>query len=121
LSICNLADLGYRGPKFTWTNKRSPGEFIKARLDRALANPGCASRYLDVLVEVLVARSSDHKPLWICFDYSRFNRRRNRSFKYKACWNLDDESKEIVRTAWDTDDAIEDTMEDVILKLENCK
>jgi hypothetical protein len=35
---CNLSDLGYVGPKYTWTNYSGGVEFIKERLDRALAN-----------------------------------------------------------------------------------
>nr|POE60896.1 hypothetical protein CFP56_31321 [Quercus suber] len=38
LTNCNLMDLGYCGPRFTWTNKRDNGLVMK-RLDRALANP----------------------------------------------------------------------------------
>jgi hypothetical protein len=38
LEECELSDLGYRGSKFTWTNRRHDGDFIKERLDRAVAN-----------------------------------------------------------------------------------
>jgi hypothetical protein len=31
LDACNLGDLGYKGSKYTWSNKRSSPEFIKAR------------------------------------------------------------------------------------------
>lgn len=60
-------DLGYRGPKFTWSNKRDSVDFIKERLDRALATGSWCARFSEVYVEVLVARSSDHRPLWIRF------------------------------------------------------
>lgn len=38
LNYCNLIDLGYKGSKFTWTNKRRNGSTILERLDRFLAN-----------------------------------------------------------------------------------
>jgi hypothetical protein len=40
LTTCNLGDLGFRGPKYKWSNKQNTSDFIKARLDRALANVG---------------------------------------------------------------------------------
>jgi hypothetical protein len=38
LEDCNLLDLGFIGPKFTWTNKKSGDKNVKVRLDRAVAN-----------------------------------------------------------------------------------
>lgn len=40
LNECQLGDLGFNGPKFTWSNRRSDDMFIKERLDRAVANQG---------------------------------------------------------------------------------
>jgi hypothetical protein len=33
-----LTDLGFIGSKYTWTNSRCDGNFVKERLDRAIAN-----------------------------------------------------------------------------------
>lgn len=38
INQAGLHDLGYRGPAYTWSNKRSPQDLICERLDRALAN-----------------------------------------------------------------------------------
>ena len=38
LDVCNLIDLGFQGPKYTWINKQDIGYFIQERLDRAFAN-----------------------------------------------------------------------------------
>ncbi|XP_075649855.1 uncharacterized protein LOC142620359 [Castanea sativa] len=35
---CSLIDLGYRGPKFTWCNRRFEGNLVYARLDWGLHN-----------------------------------------------------------------------------------
>jgi len=116
---CNLGDLGYRGSKFTWSNKRDSEEFIKARLDRAMATPDWTSRFIDVFVEVLVTCSSDHKPLWISFASNLCKRRGQRPFKFEACWNLDEESLKIVKDVWegtvDAGGAMEETTKKLIL------
>jgi hypothetical protein len=38
LNDSGLADLGFKGPKFTWCNGRGGRENNKERLDRAVAN-----------------------------------------------------------------------------------
>lgn len=40
LADCNLGDLGFSSSKFTWSNKRNSTDFIKERLDQALATRG---------------------------------------------------------------------------------
>ena len=35
---CQLTDLGFTGSKYIWTNGRCDGNFVKERLDRAIAN-----------------------------------------------------------------------------------
>lgn len=38
LCDCSLVDLEFKGPKFTWRNNRSNGNFIMERIDMAFAN-----------------------------------------------------------------------------------
>jgi hypothetical protein len=60
LEECQLYDLGYMGPKFTWSNGEEDGDFTKERLDRALDNNEWYGYFMKVEVNILVARSSDH-------------------------------------------------------------
>jgi hypothetical protein len=38
LQDCELMDLGYEGPKFTWSNRQGHDTNVKVRLDRPVAN-----------------------------------------------------------------------------------
>lgn len=67
LEDCQLSDLGFKGSKFTWTNYRQDGSFIKECLDRAIANLGWCILNKRVEVNILAARSSNHKPMFITF------------------------------------------------------
>ncbi|XP_040990969.1 uncharacterized protein LOC121238196 [Juglans microcarpa x Juglans regia] len=61
----NLYDLGWRGDKYTCSNSHTDATFTKERLDRAMANPQWMNTYIEAWVEVMVARTSDHKPLLV--------------------------------------------------------
>ena len=39
MNECQMMDLGFSGPKLTWTNKRELEGLIQCRLDRVWANP----------------------------------------------------------------------------------
>jgi endonuclease/exonuclease/phosphatase (EEP) superfamily protein YafD len=60
---CNLSDLGFIGTKYTWTNCRGDGVFIKERLDHVIANTEWCNKFQVASCQVLVSRSSDHKSL----------------------------------------------------------
>jgi endonuclease/exonuclease/phosphatase family metal-dependent hydrolase len=70
LFYCNLGDLGFCGSKYTWSNKRESGVYVKERLDRALVTPEWGGLFPNAAVEVLAGFCSDHQPLWLWFDPS---------------------------------------------------
>ena len=39
LDTCNLLDLGFFGPKYTWSNRRQLTDLILERIDRCFDNP----------------------------------------------------------------------------------
>lgn len=59
----DLHDLGWRGDTFTRSNKRGVTSLTKERLDQVVANPGWNEKHRNVKLDVLAARSSDHKPI----------------------------------------------------------
>jgi hypothetical protein len=101
LESCNLHDLGYDGAKFTWTNCRYDGEFIKERLDRAVANSYWSTIFREVSVNVLAARSSNHKPIWVKYAVCGGEQAiYHRQFKFEAKWHLDKEYNTVLEEAW---------------------
>lgn len=68
---CNFLDLGFAGPKYTWTNKRPVTSLILERLDRCFANPSWKMLYPKAIVTHLPRTFSDHCPVLIEFMGSR--------------------------------------------------
>lgn len=63
MAACNLQDLGFHGPNFTWTIKRENGRIIRERIDRAMANEEWIQRFPDNAVLHLPRTHSDHHPI----------------------------------------------------------
>jgi hypothetical protein len=116
---CNLGDLGYRGSKYTWSNKQDSGSFIKERLDRAVATPKWCSLFPNVVIEVLSVSNSDHKPLLLRFNTTY--REPPRLFRYEAKWNLDVECADVIKEVWSEQENGNDPMRSVMQKLSKSK
>ncbi|KAG5585790.1 hypothetical protein H5410_046224, partial [Solanum commersonii] len=67
LDHCNMVDLGYRGRKYSLTNKRYKNKthFILERLDRCVANTSWIIRYPNDIVNHLSRTKFDHYPLQV--------------------------------------------------------
>ncbi|KAK2640212.1 hypothetical protein Ddye_028007 [Dipteronia dyeriana] len=60
---CDLGDLRFSSPKFTWNNKRYGQDNIQERLDRFLANTQWRDTFLNNRVEHLGFNFSYHRPI----------------------------------------------------------
>jgi hypothetical protein len=64
LEFCELDDLGFNGDTFTWRNNSHSAEnYIKERLDRAVASEGWRQRFPAFKVTNGDPRHSDHRPV----------------------------------------------------------
>ena len=83
LDNCNMIDIGFSGPRFTWTNKREVQALIQVRLDRFFVNPSWFLLYPEARVMHLARCHSDHCPVMIEL-LPRTTRERERPFKFQT-------------------------------------
>jgi hypothetical protein len=104
LQDCELRDLGFEGPKFTWSNRQDADTHVKVRLDRAVANGSFSGLFEDCVVENIVTTSSDHYAVLISLE--RSTRLANdqpvqQSFKFEAMWLRAPDYKDVLEKAWE--------------------
>ena len=63
LDKCNMIDLGFSGPRFTWSNGRELSALIQERIDRFFMNPGWYSNFPEARVTHLTRCHFDHCPV----------------------------------------------------------
>ncbi|XP_049399720.1 uncharacterized protein LOC125863746 [Solanum stenotomum] len=84
IEACGLMDLGFNGPKFTWSNQRGINFRIWKRLDRAMVN----DRWLQIMphtnITHLPSVGSDHCPLLMEMTVRPENH--IKYFRFLNCW-----------------------------------
>ena len=98
LDNCNLLDLGFNGPRFTWTNKRQDGLVMK-RLDHVLCNPVWKHSFEEANVIHLPKVASDHSPILINTEPTLHNFR-SRPFRLETIWFNDPSFPTLVHDSW---------------------
>ncbi|KAM0853806.1 hypothetical protein ACQ4PT_050835 [Festuca glaucescens] len=98
-----LVDLGFTGPKFTWTNKQEAETNVRVRLDRAVVNGAFSNRFDDCRVENIVTTTSDH--LEVLINLSSFEIPTERppvqsGFRFEAAWLRTPDYKELMEQSW---------------------
>ncbi|XP_062152034.1 uncharacterized protein LOC133860439 [Alnus glutinosa] len=122
LEDCDLSDLGFSGPRYTWCNNKRDDNFPQERLDRAVANTEWCSRFNYVRVQVLEAICSDHNPILILFnDVPYETGPSRRAFKFEAKWQLDPECNDISKAAWEQEVLESNQLKDIRARLSACQ
>lgn len=99
LDSCNMVDMGFSGPRYTWTNKRDLNNLILERIDSFFMNPDWCLLYLDAKVKHLPRCHSDHCPVLM---ETLPNRSINltRPFKFQEFWLSDTSFPSVMSRAW---------------------
>jgi hypothetical protein len=101
LSHCNLHDLGYNGPPWTFDNKQSGKRNVKVRLDRVVACPAWSNLYPYYHVSHLTSSRSDHCPILLKLEQKPAVSISGRPRRYEACWEREAALVDEVKTAWE--------------------
>ena len=94
-----MIDLGFAGPRFTWTNKRPISDLILERIDKCFANTKWRIMYLEANVTHLPRIFSDHCPVLVDLFRPPPNAS-NRPFRFQTMWLLHPEFSKVVQGAW---------------------
>ncbi|KAL5578184.1 hypothetical protein UlMin_019883 [Ulmus minor] len=122
INLCGLADLGFRGPKFTW-NRGKKACLIQERLDRMLGNSGWLDLFPNSLIHHLSLRGSDHRPLLVellrADEFSNFGKiwKRGR-FHFEEAWVDEVECSNIIKDHWNSN--LTGNLDGVAKKLRLC-
>ncbi|GAA0145076.1 hypothetical protein LIER_42843 [Lithospermum erythrorhizon] len=95
---CGVLDLGFSGHPFTWWNKRSGKDAIKARPDRVFNDPQWSLAFHRASCFHLEMVGADHCPFLL--DTEVKTEKSKRLFVFDSRWVDKDGCEDMVRTAW---------------------
>lgn len=99
LDNCGMIDIGFSGPRFTWTNKREVQALIQERIYRFFVNASWCTLYPEARVFHLTRCHSDHCPVMLDLLSTNYMGRK-RPFKFQTCWLTDHTFPRIVSHVW---------------------
>lgn len=94
LNHCDLHDINFVGPPWTYDNKRKDKANVKARIDRAVASPAWSNLFPTAKLTHICSSRSDHLPLLLDCDLSSQQQKFQHTPRYEYMWerepSLDD-------------------------------
>ena len=110
LDKCSMVDMGFSGPRYTWTNKRDISNLIIERIDRFFMNPDWCVMYPNARVTHLPRCHSDHCPVLMeALPVSTI--KLNRPFRFQEFWLSDISFPTIVSKAWNGNTELEESID----------
>ena len=115
---CNLQEVLFCGPKFTWSREKS-SNMILERLDRGLASEDWLLRFQGACEQHLLAIHSDHCPLFFHVAKAQLKRERScRQFKFENMWVRHRDCEAIIKKGWR--EGRVSNIDDLVMELGNC-
>ncbi|XP_019224306.1 PREDICTED: uncharacterized protein LOC109205995 [Nicotiana attenuata] len=96
---CGFTDLGFYGPRYTWSNGRGPCAIVWKRLDRGLVNDSWLTSFPATTITHLASAGSDHSPLLMEMHVRPDSAKRY--FKFLNCWTENPTFLPLVQATWD--------------------
>lgn len=97
---CELRDLGFKGPHYTWYNGRHDSTQIFERLDRFIASDSWCLFFVEASVIHGSTVCSDHLPIWIQLYSTHQTLKRPKSFRLESMWLGEKACTDIVLEQW---------------------
>jgi hypothetical protein len=121
LEECELTNIGFYGPKYTWRPCKEVVDFIKERLDRGVANQALRDMFLLAEVQVEIALWSDHSPIILHPSGTIRERRLGPNFIHEASWTLEEEYPEVIKKVWEQSISGASHWDRLGVKLKGCR
>lgn len=100
-----LVDIGFTGPKFTWTRGVKSESFKGARLDRALCTTEWITKFPHSKVTHLTSHHSDHLPIMVRTEVAQKWSGAN-CFKFQAAWTTHDTFADLMERSWNKNESL---------------
>ena len=102
LTDCDLSDLGFQGPKFTWSNLQSNENVIFARLDRGVSTREWLRLFPATRVRIIPFAPSDHHAVMVdCKGEAVQHYKKKHQFRFEAMWVKREGCEEVIQKAWE--------------------
>lgn len=113
----SLIDLGFIGPRFTWSHGTSITNWRSARLDRSLCDGEWRHFFTDAGVKHLAHSYSDHCLLLLQTTGSSSAQMGRRPFRFLEAWFLDKRFMKFIEESWNPNANLGDAMSVFIEKV----
>jgi hypothetical protein len=100
LSFCNLFDLGFAGPPWTFDNKQKDRKNVKGRIDRAVASVCWTELFAETKVTHICSTRSDHLPLLVEYE-KHCQYTKPKEIRYETMWERDPTLSVTIEEAWE--------------------
>ena len=110
LDRCNMINMGFFGPRYTWTNKRDINNLILERIDRFFMNLNWCTLYPNAKVTHLPKCHSDHCPV-LMEAFPAQTVKLTRPFHFQSFWLTDMTFPKVVTKSWSQNRGLGDSID----------